>query len=243
MKINLALSGGAFRGAFHLGFLEAIDSKIDINAISGSSIGALIGASYACGVKPQKQLELLKSKAFKKVFKFNSLTKGFFKIDINSEIAKKFIPLSTFEELNIKTYVNALDLNSGKIIYFEKGDLKKAVLASSAIMPFFPPVELDNLFLVDGGIKENLPVGVFKEGIIVGVDLFPLKKEFKKSFFGILKRMFYLSWRVSSEGSIKKCNFYITDERLSDYKLCSFKNFDDLFEMGYERGEEFLNSF
>jgi NTE family protein len=79
MKINLALSGGAFRGAFHLGFLEAIDGKIEINAIAGSSIGALIGASYVCGVKPQKQLELLKSKAFKKVFKFNSLLKAFLK--------------------------------------------------------------------------------------------------------------------------------------------------------------------
>ena len=54
MKINLVLSGGAARGAFHLGIIEALlENGVEIEAISGSSIGAIIGVSLAAGVSPK----------------------------------------------------------------------------------------------------------------------------------------------------------------------------------------------
>jgi NTE family protein len=110
-------------------------------------------------------------------------------------------------------------------------------------MPFFSPVEMDNYFFVDGGIKENLPISVFDDNeIIVGVDLFPLKKSLKKNFFGILKHMFFLSWRVSSECNMKKCDFYIIDDNLLNFPPYSLKNLDNLFEIGYKNGKEFINS-
>lgn len=66
MKINLVLSGGAARGAFHLGFLHCMEEQgIEINAYSGSSIGAIIATSHASGVRAKEQLEIFKSKDVK----------------------------------------------------------------------------------------------------------------------------------------------------------------------------------
>ena len=47
-KIGLALSGGAARGAAHIGVLKALEEEsIPIDMIAGTSAGAFIGACYA----------------------------------------------------------------------------------------------------------------------------------------------------------------------------------------------------
>jgi len=51
LKIGLALSGGAAKGLAHIGVIKALEEAgIQVDFISGSSIGALIGAAYASGV-------------------------------------------------------------------------------------------------------------------------------------------------------------------------------------------------
>ena len=53
MKLGLALSGGGIRGIAHAGVLKALeDNGIKIDAIGGSSSGALISSLYALGYSP-----------------------------------------------------------------------------------------------------------------------------------------------------------------------------------------------
>ena len=53
MKLGLALSGGGIRGIAHAGALKALeDNDIKIDAIGGSSSGALISSLYALGYSP-----------------------------------------------------------------------------------------------------------------------------------------------------------------------------------------------
>ena len=53
MKLGLALSGGGIRGIAHAGALKALeDNGIKIDAIGGSSSGALISSLYALGYSP-----------------------------------------------------------------------------------------------------------------------------------------------------------------------------------------------
>ena len=62
-NLALALSGGVARGAFHLGVLDFCEQhNIDIKAYSGSSVGAIISASHASGVKAKEQLKIFSSK-------------------------------------------------------------------------------------------------------------------------------------------------------------------------------------
>ncbi len=49
-KIGLVLSGGGAKGLAHIGILKAIDSAgLQVNYITGTSMGSIIGALYACG--------------------------------------------------------------------------------------------------------------------------------------------------------------------------------------------------
>lgn len=53
MKLGLALSGGGIRGIAHAGALKALeDSGIKIEAIGGTSSGAMISSLYAMGYSP-----------------------------------------------------------------------------------------------------------------------------------------------------------------------------------------------
>ena len=70
-KLALCLSGGAARGAFHLGILAYLEDKaIQIEAYSGSSIGAIISCSHASGIEARKQLEIFNSDEIKKALKY-----------------------------------------------------------------------------------------------------------------------------------------------------------------------------
>jgi len=90
LEVSLALSGGAARGSFHLGFIEALqENGVKIKAISGSSAGALVGSAISCGISPKDALEVFKSKEFKKIFKFTWFTKGLFKIDLSAKVLDK----------------------------------------------------------------------------------------------------------------------------------------------------------
>src|SRR5438045_9481205 len=49
-KIGLTLSGGGAKGLAHIGILKAIDSAgLRVDYVTGTSIGSIIGALYACG--------------------------------------------------------------------------------------------------------------------------------------------------------------------------------------------------
>jgi NTE family protein len=52
-KIGLALGGGGARGLAHIGVLKVLErEKIPVHILAGTSIGALVGAAFACGMPP-----------------------------------------------------------------------------------------------------------------------------------------------------------------------------------------------
>ena len=92
-EITLCLSGGAARGAYHLGVLQYIEeSGIEVKAISATSIGAIIAASWLSGVSAKEQLAIFKSREFKKIFSFNFFRGSLFSIDTTAKIIKKLVP-------------------------------------------------------------------------------------------------------------------------------------------------------
>ncbi len=246
MKINLVLSGGAARGAFHLGVLEAMDRLgFEIERISGSSIGAIIATSYASGIAPKEQLEIFYGDEFKKIFKFNYFNRGLFRIDEHQAIIEKLSPVKKLEDLSIPVYIAAIDLISGEVLYFNKGDSSMLCIASCSLVPLFKPVNYLGYELVDGGIMDNLPISPllgFGEPII-GVDLHPMQIGFKNSLLGILERSMFLGWRASVKPQIKNCSLYISDGSLSDFSLFSFKKLQKMFDLGYERGSFLLEEY
>lgn len=59
-RVALVLSGGGARGLAHVGVLQALeDMKVPVDCIVGTSMGALVGGTYAAGVRPAKMREAL----------------------------------------------------------------------------------------------------------------------------------------------------------------------------------------
>jgi NTE family protein len=107
LKISLALSGGAARGAFHLGVIAACERHgIEIGAISGTSIGAVVATGVGSGVSAFDMIRLFKSEAFRKVIGFNYFQKGLFRIDETASILREICPVSSLEEMRIPTFYN-----------------------------------------------------------------------------------------------------------------------------------------
>lgn len=101
MKLGLVLSGGAARGAFHLGVLQFLEEQnIKIDVYSGSSIGAIISVSHASGISAKEQLKIFSSNDIKQVLKFNYLNKGLLKIDTKHQILNELLPIK-----NLETYL------------------------------------------------------------------------------------------------------------------------------------------
>ena len=110
-NIAIALGGGAARGAFHLGILDFCEKhNIDIKAYSGSSIGAIISASHASGIKAKEQLKIFSSKEIRQALKFNYFKNGLLKIDSTNHLIRELLPIEKIEDISKLIWVSAYDL-------------------------------------------------------------------------------------------------------------------------------------
>jgi len=247
-EISLCLSGGGARGAFHVGVLAYLDdNNIQIKAISGTSIGALIGSSYASGVKPKEILEILSSKAFKKMIRWNFSFKSLFKLVLDGDVVKRLLRHKTFESLAMPNYVTHLALDDGKVSYVDSGELLEGVFRAISIAPIFEGVEDEEskVIYTDGGIVDNLPITPLLEYAypIVSVGLHPKTMFKQRSFFATAARVVFLAWHKNVEEAIEKSTIYITTEKLTKYSVFRFKSQTALYELGYESAKEAFEAY
>ncbi len=179
MKVSLVLSGGGARGYTHIGVIEELKKEgFEITSIAGTSMGAVIGGLEACG-KLNEYKKWVTSLDFLDIFKF---LKSPFKLD-GDKIFYKMKELAgsyKIEELPIKFTAVATDLTKKKEIWFQKGDLWKAVKASSAIPGVFDPVKINNRLMVDGGVLNLMPIAPVMSDmndLIIAVNLYGEEKE------------------------------------------------------------------
>lgn len=166
-KIGLALGSGAARGLTHIGVLKAIEEQgIKIDYISGSSIGALIGAAYAIGMSVQEIEDVAVQTNWKLMVKIFSPTLSLSSL-VNTNYLSEFLSTwfgnKTFDDLKIPFSAVTTDIQTGKMVILEKGDLLSAIRASISIPVIFSPVTIGKHKLVDGGLVNPTPVDVVKK--------------------------------------------------------------------------------
>ena len=82
--------------------------------------------------------------------------------------------IDDFSKLPIPFFCVATDIETGKAVILEKGNLTQAVMASGALPSLFQPVLINNQVLIDGGVANNYPVDELKAkgmDVIIGVDV------------------------------------------------------------------------
>ncbi len=128
------------------------------------------------------------------------------------------------------------DLVSGKSISLEKGNMVRAIRASSTFPLRFPPVREKGMILVDGGILANLPVDhakKFNPDIIIAVDVSsPLNKETAiDNPLTIADQVISLSMKIFSDSAAKHADILIKPD-IGTISNLEFNKIDSLILMG-----------
>lgn len=182
-RVGLALGSGGARGAAHVGVLKVLEREgIEVAAIAGSSIGAMVGGAYAAGL-PLSRIEeewltanrarLLRS--FLPTFPRAGLSSG---AGLRRYL-REILGDVRVEDLPTPFAAVATDLDTGEAVVLRRGPLVEAIRASTAIPGIFQPVRWEGRLLVDGGMVEPLPIPVCRElgaEVVIAVDVNPKPK-------------------------------------------------------------------
>lgn len=160
-SVSLVLGAGGARGLAHIGVIRALENAgLEIEAIAGSSMGALVGGIHAAGRLQTYEdwiCELKQSNVLSLIdwsFSGDGLIKGQRIIDRMAELVGEY----EIESLPIDFTAVAVDLNQGRELWLDRGSLFDAVRASIAIPGLFTPHHYRGRTLVDGGILNPVPV-------------------------------------------------------------------------------------
>lgn len=239
-KVGIALSAGSARGLSHIGILKVLEkNKIDIDYITGTSMGALIGALYAYGYSAKEiekiALEIHLEDLVDFIFPRYGLVSGH-KVEHK---LRELLRDANFSDLKIPLRVVAADLTTKKEIIFSKGSVVDAVRASISLPVFFEPVRVHNHLIVDGGVLNPIPVDQLKAmgaKYIIATDLTTkpttemmflkkgddfsdgMKERFVKDEIKIMKKVINdPTTTLISKPIDKVISFFVTPSRLMHY--------------------------
>ena len=174
-SIGLSLSGGGARSFAQIGVLEELaTSGITIDRVSGTSMGAFIGALVAQGLDPAE----IDARCYEEWVRKNPVNDFHFPRYslIRGARARTMLERvfpGCIEDLKLGYFCVTVDLIGAKPVYHRRGALAEAVGASMILPGFAPPLRSNGRLLVDGGLMDNLPTEVMAsegDGSIIAVD-------------------------------------------------------------------------
>jgi NTE family protein len=209
-KIGVALGGGFARGIAHLGVLRVLqEENIPVDFLAGTSAGAMLAIAYASGHKIPEIVAQSRATRFKDFGNWKLSWLGLASNQKLEHYPRKYLGVSTFEELKIPLVIAATDLATGEPAYFSSGPLGPALRASCAYPGMFVPVEIDDHIYVDGFLAAPVPVEAARKmgaDIVIAVFLEAANSRKPTSVvdviglsFAILQRHADLEWRRAAD--------------------------------------------
>lgn len=161
--IGLALGAGIARGWAHIGVIQRLEEAgIKPDIVCGTSIGALVGGTYAAGksdVMEKWARELTKGR----MFRYLDLALGSGGLIGGKRLTKRLEEDCgdiRIEEMRTRFAAVTTELATGHEIWVRNGPLVPAMTASYALPGIFPPVKVGERWLVDGAMVNPVPVSV-----------------------------------------------------------------------------------
>ena len=168
---------------------------------------------------------------------------GLLQISGITKILSAALRAKTFEELKIPLFVSATDLNRGRSVYFSEGELLNCIIASSSIPILFNPVVINNIYYVDGGVLDNMPIKPIEGNcrLIIGSFVNPIGVEDNISgLVQIAERTFMVSMSKEIAEKAKKFDLFIAPPELNKYKILDSEKAQEIFENRIQGNEEKL---
>jgi len=263
-SMSLVLSGGGARGFAHIGVIKALrEAGIEIDAVGGTSIGAIIGAGVAADWTTEEMTAAF-HKAFVATNPLSDYTFPFVSMVSGrkvSRLLREAFGEREIEDLVLPYFCVSSNLTDGRMAVHRTGPLWQWLRASVAIPGVLAPVFYRGQVYVDGGVINNLPVEIMREsqrGEVIAVDIGgdhavtagPGVEEFdlpplwrmvvqwytgrrRPSILQILLRAGMVNSGATSFAS-RSASTLLIQPNLSGIDLLNWQAFDKAIEIGYQ---------
>ena len=212
-RAAISLGSGAARGYAHIAVIQhLLENDVEIQHVSGASIGSVIGAYYCLNGEVdtlyKAQMEM-GYREFSAMLDPNFPTRSLLKGDkIANWLRKKYFGKKTFADLETPLVLCAVDLDEQELVYFEDGDLVKAIRASASLPGFLAPYKYKGKHFLDGGVIDPLPVDIllqkgYEKVIAINLNKYSFKCNSDDiGIKSILTQTFFLMMRTLAERSM-----------------------------------------
>ena len=242
LKLGIALGSGGAKGMAEIGVLRAFEEEnIKFDVVAGSSIGSIVGGMYARGFSTANMTSFLKELEITDpqrliMYKLQGMTV--------CKLLDNMLGCVDFDELTLPFAAVAVDIDKGEQVVLREGNVAQAMCASAAIPPVFKAVTIDGRRLVDGAYMNNVPADVVKQmgaDFVVGVTL-GAEVRFNDKIKPALDSAY-------KENKVPVCNRALAGEKFSDFYLmpdlsayssASYKNLEEMFDIGYNLAKEMM---
>ncbi|KJS23114.1 MAG: hypothetical protein VR72_02795 [Clostridiaceae bacterium BRH_c20a] len=247
--------------------------------ITGTSAGAIVSGLYSCGYSAKTIEEIVSSLDLKKyidldingildalkdlVVTSNTNLTGLVNGNTLEDLFKELLSDKFINQAQIPLGIIAVDINTAEVLKFTSQPIEdhgnsvnitdckihEAIRASIAIPGYFKPKIFKNHMLVDGGIRDNLPLDLLIElgaekMLLVNVGFVEKNSENVHGIAEIavqaLDIMMYDSFKKSLLSLENKDNILILNTPMPDIKPLDFKKLNKAIEIGYEETQRQL---
>jgi len=149
-----------------VGVLQVLETAgFPIDAVAGTSMGAVIGSMYAAGRPVARLREIMAGLNLSLGTNLNSyrlvelmLADKLLSSENTENLIRGEIGGLRFDQLPIPFACVAMDIYTGETVLFREGDVATAVRASMNLPGVFMPVAYRQRYLVDGGVVDYIPI-------------------------------------------------------------------------------------
>lgn len=240
VKLGIALGGGGCRGIGHIGVLKAFEELgVKFDYVAGTSAGSIVGSLYALGKTTDEMIEIAKR------LKKKDIAPGLipFIKPAKSEKIEELLntvygDIKVFSEMKVPFIVVCTDLRTGKEIDFDYGNVAKVISGSCAVPGVFTPVVHENMHLVDGGVRNNVPVDVVKRmgaNVVFAVDVNHLRGTGTDSLstMGVLSSTIGIMMQSKVDQTLEMADLII-EPSLEQFSPLKLEGIDEMIQIGYD---------
>ena len=258
MSIGICFSGGGIKGVAHIGALKAFEEEnIKFDYIAGTSSGSIVACLYSVGYNSDEIYEIFK-KYINKINYFE--IKNIINLILGILIKRKIIITGLNsgkkieKQINKKLLIPCVNLKTGdvhifssiknrnrkeysdNIIYENNINIGKAVRASCSYPGVFSPCIIEDNYMVDGGIRENVPWKELKEcgarKVISVIFQNEIKEKNEINMFDVISGSMELLCRELSNYELNGAD-YLLKIKTKNIQLLDKTKMDYLYNLGY----------
>lgn len=242
-RLGVALSGGGARGFAHIGALRALnDFGLYPDVIAGVSAGSVVAVSYAAGlITPERNalLGLFKGTSFTDFARPHLSLHGDGLMSLSRferRLSELLRPYCLLEELPVRTFIGATDIDAGVKAVFSEGPIAERVVASCSIPIVFEPKVINGTRYVDGGVLRNLPAWTIRHlcDTLIGINCSPPGHHPPAhGLLNMAQRAYTLMAKTNVNADNELCDTVINLEASADHQVFDLHGLELMIETAY----------